>query len=383
MFTKLTQILDSYLELGIPGYDCIVYHKGECVYRRMNGYSDRENKIPVSGNELYYIYSCSKVMTVTAALQLYERGLFRLDDKLEKYIPEYATMYIKGDGGELRTARNSITVKDIFCMTAGFSYKLSNPAIAKFKEETGGICPTGEFARYMAGSVLDFEPGTAWQYSFCHDILASLVELWSGEKFGEYMRKNIFEPAGMKNSTFRIDESDLEKLCPQYSFDFNTKLIGRVDSTNVYRLGSAFESGGAGCVTTAMDCIKFAEALRQGKLLKEETIALMTKNHIEHCMESFILEKYAYGLGVRCPTGNDDVSDFGWGGAAGAGMWIDIEHGISAYYAQHVLNSPVIKKRNEIIFTIKEALGYGEATACADTDDADDERAAFARKYGI
>lgn len=68
--------------MGIPGYDCTVYHKGECVYRHFNGYSDTESKTPMNGNEVYNIYSCSKVITCTAALILYEKGKFKIEDKL-------------------------------------------------------------------------------------------------------------------------------------------------------------------------------------------------------------------------------------------------------------------------------------------------------------
>ena len=82
MFTKLTNKLDSFIEMGIPGYDCTVYHKGECVYRHFNGYSDTESKTPMNGNEVYNIYSCSKVITCTAALILYEKGKFKIEDKL-------------------------------------------------------------------------------------------------------------------------------------------------------------------------------------------------------------------------------------------------------------------------------------------------------------
>ena len=123
MFTKLSQKLYSFIEMGVPGYDCVIYHKGECVYRKYNGYSDRENKIPMNGKELYNIYSCSKVITCTAALQLYERGMFNLDDKLSKYMPEFETMYVQTDEG-LKKAEKDITIKDLFCMSAGFSYNL-------------------------------------------------------------------------------------------------------------------------------------------------------------------------------------------------------------------------------------------------------------------
>ena len=99
MFTKLTQKLDSFIERGIPGYDCTVYHKGECVYRHFNGFSDTENKVPMNGKEIYNIYSCSKVITCTAVLMLYEKGLFKLDDKLSKYMPEFEQMYVNTPNG--------------------------------------------------------------------------------------------------------------------------------------------------------------------------------------------------------------------------------------------------------------------------------------------
>ena len=117
MFENLTAKLDSFIQMGIPGNDCMVYKKGECVYRRYNGYSDRENKISMNGKEMYNIYSCSKLITCTAALMLYEKGLYKLDDKLSDYMEEFETMYVKTDNG-LEKAKNSITIKDLFCMTA-------------------------------------------------------------------------------------------------------------------------------------------------------------------------------------------------------------------------------------------------------------------------
>lgn len=380
MFTKLTEMLDSFIGNGTPGYDCAVYRDGKCVYRHMNGYSDVENKIPVRGDELYYIYSCTKVITVTAAMQLYERGLFSLDDRVEKYVPEFKNMRVKTEDGT-RPAKTPITVKHLFTMTGGFSYALKNPAIQKFREETGGICPTREFARYMAETELEFEPGERWLYSICHDILGSLIEIWSGERLGEYVRKNIFEPAGMTSSSYRIEPEDYHKLSAQYKYDFGTHEIVRVPPTNVYDLGPGFESGGAGCVTTLDDCIRFAEALRTGRLLKEETLDLMSQNHIEQCMDSFWIERYAYGLGVRCSRGGDGISDIGWGGAAGAGIWIDRKNGLSVYYAQHVLSSPIIKRRNDIIFVIKEILGLGGGVEKA--DDGVTEKDKMRSNYGV
>ena len=372
MFEKITEMLDSFIGNGTPGYDIAIYRHGECLLRKMAGYSDAENEIKMNGSELYYAYSCSKMITATAVLQLWQRGLFDLDDKVEKYIPEFATMYVKCEDGGKREAKTPITVRHLITMTAGFSYVfLNNPGIKKFREETGGRCPTRDFAKYVASeTTLEFEPGTKWNYSLCHDILGSLIEIWSGEKFGDYLKKNIFEPSGMTDTSFYIPPEQYDRLCTQYKYDYATKTISRVAPTNCYDIGPEFESGGAGCVTTVDDMIRFGEALRTGKLLREDTLDMMSQNQIAHCQDTFWIEKYSYGLGVRCSKGGDGITDIGWGGAAGAGLWVDRTLGLTVYYAQHVLNSPIVKRRNELIFLIKEDLGIGTATEVAKEDTA-------------
>ena len=99
MFNKVTEFLDSYIKDGMPFYDCAVMKDGVCVYRHSNGYTDTESKITVTGKEKYNIYSCSKLITCVAALQLWERGCFSLEDKLSDYMPEFEKMTVKcGDG---------------------------------------------------------------------------------------------------------------------------------------------------------------------------------------------------------------------------------------------------------------------------------------------
>ena len=90
MFEQTKALCEWFLKLGIPGFDLIVYKDGQCILRHMGGYADPEKKIPVQGKEKYHIYSCSKLITVTAAMQLWEKGLFSLDDKLSDYMPEFA-----------------------------------------------------------------------------------------------------------------------------------------------------------------------------------------------------------------------------------------------------------------------------------------------------
>lgn len=128
MFSEVTKFLDKMIELGVPGTDCIVYKSGKEVYRHMNGYSNLEEKIPTKGNEFYNIYSCTKIVTCVAALQLYEKGMFDLDDNLSKYMPEFEIMHVKTADG-VKKAENSITIRHLFTMTAGLNYETSSVSI--------------------------------------------------------------------------------------------------------------------------------------------------------------------------------------------------------------------------------------------------------------
>ena len=99
MFEKTINVMESFREMGLPGYDLIVYKDGKQIFRHWNGYSDLENRIPMTGKERYNIYSCSKPITCVAAMQLWEKGLFSLEAPLAKYIPEFAEMTVRTPEG--------------------------------------------------------------------------------------------------------------------------------------------------------------------------------------------------------------------------------------------------------------------------------------------
>ena len=356
MFQKTKAFCDSLLEIGLPGFDLLVYKDGECVLRYMNGYSDLENKVKMNGNERYNIYSCSKVITCTAALQLYERGMFSLEDKLSDYMPEFAEMTVRC-GDTVKAAERPILIKHLFEMTAGFSYDCSSPELKKAFADTEGRCPTREVMKYLAKEPLLFEPGERWEYSLCHDVLAALIEVISGEKFEEYVRKNIFEPMGMENSTFMLPDCELDSVAEQYKVE---KGVNRNIGKNIiiHKLGKEYAAGGAGCISTTVDYVKFLEGLRTFKLLKPETVELMATDRLTESQKvSYTSRKtHGYGLGVRCPKGDERYIDFGWGGAACAYLAIDMKNGISIYFAAHQLSSPAQGLRSMVCRFVRAEL---------------------------
>ncbi len=361
MFENLKKFCDSFLELGVPGFDLAVYKDGKCLLRHMNGYSDFENKVKINGNERYNIYSCSKVITCTAALQLWEKGLFSLEDKLSDYMPEFEEMKLKTDDG-IKKAQNPILIKHLFEMTAGFSYDCYSPQLKKAIAETDGKCPTREAMKYLAKEPLLFEPGDRWEYSLCHDVLAAFVEVVSGEKFETYVKKNIFDVVGMNNSTFMLPEDEIDAIAPQYSFE-DGKLINIGKPIFNYKIGTEYASGGAGGISTVDDYIKFLEGLRTHKLLKPETLKLMITDRLSaHQKRTYwTSDTHGYGLGVRCPKGDKRYIDFGWGGAAGAYLAVDMQNAISIYLGSHLLFSPAQGLRSTLYrFVRAELIDNGE-----------------------
>lgn len=357
MFENVKAMCESFLKMGVPYFDVIIYKDGKELLRHMGGYTDLENKIPVRGDELINVYSNSKPVTVTAALQLWEKGMFSLEDALWKYLPEYKEMTVRTQRG-IEPAKNPIKIWHLFTMTAGFSYDTNTQWAEELRRDTNGHCPTREMARYLAKEPLLFEPGTDYRYSFAHDVLAALVEVVSGQKFEVYVKENIFDPLGMTRSSFLLPEEARAQIAIQYAFKEGKAV--RHTLPNEFRLGPDHASGGAGLVTTVDDYIKFAEALRTYKLLKKETTDMIHKNWLTPEQHEKFGHKvnYFYGLGMRTAKPGTARADFGWGGAAGTMMNVDIDHGITVFYSQHLRNSPNMSIRSRVYDALLRDLGY-------------------------
>lgn len=358
-FKALADFLDHLTnDIGIPGCSVAVYKEHTPLFKYSSGYADRESNIKMCGNELFNLYSTSKVITCACALTLLEKGKFLLSDPLCEYIPEYADMNIlvKADNGQttLVKAKNKIKVCDLFTMSAGLNYNLQSDsiknALAKCESRS-----TTDIVRAIAGEPLSFEPGTRWQYSLCHDVLGGFIEIVSGKSFGQYLNEAILEPCGMSSTGFDIGKLDSSRLAKQYRFDYSKKRAFP-ESGNIYKLSDAYESGGAGLISCVDDYILFADAMANGgvasngnRILSRYTIDLMRTNHLDSIaladLNWSVLSGYGYGLGVRTMMHREkggiigSVGEFGWGGAAGAYAMIDPENKLSVFYAQHMLNN--------------------------------------------
>ncbi|MBP5181396.1 MAG: beta-lactamase family protein, partial [Lentisphaeria bacterium] len=156
-------LLKQFEKVGIPSIDCVVFQKGKCVFRYMSGFSDEAKTKKIDGSERYNIYSCSKLFTCTAVMQLLERDLLRLEDPVYEFLPEFREMKKLVDGRQ-EEVKNTITVRHLLTMTAGLTYNTVSENLKRGREETNGKMPTREAMKYLAKDPLVFEPGSSWQY---------------------------------------------------------------------------------------------------------------------------------------------------------------------------------------------------------------------------
>ncbi len=372
-FSNLKCCLDRMItEYHTPGVDCIVCKNHEILFRYFTGMSDLENRKPVIGKELYIIFSMTKMLTCVSALQLLEKGAYTLDDPVSQYLPEFEKMKIAdaefdveaaakiasgealGEGTALGVdgyAENPITVRHLFTMGAGLDYNLNSEPIVKARAE--GKKTTREYVKAISETVLGFEPGTRFRYSLCHDVLGALVEVWSGQKLGDYMQEHLFEPLGMNNTFFGVpkDGETRSRMAARYTYDEN-RMPKRLPLECVFNFSEEYQSGGAGLISCTEDYALFLDALACGgvgktgeRILNTETVKLMGTNQLSgKPLEDFdkMRPGYGYGLGVRTHLKPDvsgslsPVGEFGWDGAAGAFSMVDLGNGLSLTYFQQI-----------------------------------------------
>ena len=353
-FQRLKEFLDNYVPtLGVPGSDTVVYKDHKEVFRYRSGVENLELGTRVRSDATYNLYSCSKVATCTAGMQLIERGLILANDPLYEYFPEYKHIKIN-DNGQLRESGKPILIKHLFGMMSGLDYNLNRPAIKRVIEQTDGRCPTLDIIRALPDDPFLFEAGERYQYSLSHDVLGGLIELVSGKKLGDYMRDNIFEPLGMKDTGFDLTDELLARMATQYNYDnANKKAIEIPRSMNIYRFGSEYQSGGAGLISTADDYILLADALAnhgKGKtgvrILSPRTVDLMRSTILTPEQNKAYATDYHVGYnycyGVRVMTNPAEAGSlipkgtFGWDGAKMSIVFASPEEKIALFHATHV-----------------------------------------------
>ena len=336
-------------EVGIPYLDVLCYKEHREVFRYLSG----EN---TTGKEKLYMYSCGKPITVVSALRLIEEGKLSLEDKVCDYLPEIKNAFIINEQGEKEYVGEQMTVRHLFTMTSGFTYEVYAPHLVRFAKESQGKATLRDFIAKFVEAPLAFAPGTNYKYSISHDVLGAVTEVITGKKFSEYVKECIFAPLGMKESRFDNKEENMADVYMAYA----DGRVERIVEEKFLIPTPAYESGGAGLVSTVEEYIRFADALACGgvaangyQVLSEPTLRQLVSEQLKEiainndfaCVQG---SDYGYGLGVRIRQVSTewglDKGEFGWDGAAGSYVMIDPKNKFSVFIGVHLRNWPVAFK---------------------------------------
>ena len=358
---KLTDYLNSLLELGVPSVDCMVLRDHRVIYRHTAGTQDSERKIPVERDQLYLMFSMTKVQTMTAVLSLLEQGKLSLEDPVSKYLPAYGhTLVRRADGSE--EEGRPILMKHLVSMQSGLDYDLKRPGILRVVQETQGTASTRQIVDSFAETPLLFQPGEHFCYSLSHDVAAAVVETVTGMSFGEYLKKLIWEPLGMKNTFFAkhdnsalVGRKDGPALAAQFICEEDVRICP-MEAICDYQLSENYESGGAGLISCTEDYARLGDMLACGgisaegiRILKPETVELVKQNllgpaGIEDIANTMGRVGYGYGIGMQILLDPEKIGStspkgvFGWDGAAGSCLTMDTASKTTLVYIEHVRN---------------------------------------------
>lgn len=315
------------------------------------GWADKEAQVPLRTDHIFRVFSNTKLITSCAALLLYEEGKLKLDDPIERFIPQLGNRKVLRKGAtsieDAEPARSSITIRHLLSHSSGLSYGFFDPGTVIYKalNERGVHNPMttlADMVNVLAGLPLIYHPGTSWEYSLATDVTARLVEVVSGLSFDKFIQTRICNPLGMVDTGFVVPAKDYSRLVAYYAgADIMEPMkpgLTRTDNApfpGAYLKPVARLNGGGGLVSTMPDIIALIRSLLPGgpTLLKPETIALMMTNQLpegqwirfatlgEQPGKAFSL---AGGLIVRpSPIDHpDSTGELYWGGVAGTQWWI-------------------------------------------------------------
>ena len=285
---EIDQVLRQKCEAKeIPGVVAVAATGSDIIYQGGFGKRDLGKDDAMTADSVFWIASMTKAITTAAGMQLVEQGKLSLDDPIGKLLPDLANpQVLEGfdDKGEpkLRPATRPITLRHLMTHTAGFCYDMWNGDMAKYMEKTGtpGIISCLNAA---LKTPIMTEPGTRWEYGINIDFVGKAVEAVSGQKLDAYLRDNLLGPLGMNDTAFKISDSMRQRLVGMHARGEDGVLAPipfELEQT------PEFHMGGGGLYGTAADYIKFTQTiLNKGRgngnqVLKPETVALMSQNHI-------------------------------------------------------------------------------------------------------
>ncbi|MEU2280352.1 serine hydrolase domain-containing protein [Streptomyces sp. NPDC013178] len=386
---RLDQHIAHHVDEGrLPGFLVAVARGGRVAHLTTHGHRDLAAGLPVEPDTLWRIYSMTKPVTSVGALMLVEEGRLSLDDPIADHLSAFADqrVYVSGSGADMitRPVEQPILVRHLMTHTAGltFAFYHCHPVDALYREAglESAVLPGSNLAETVeayARLPLQFEPGTQWNYSVATNVLGRIIEVVSGQDLDEFLAERIFRPLGMPDAGFQVGDEQAARLAELYG-DADDGRIEPIAGLPLFGR-PRFLSGSGGMVATAYDIHRFMELLRRRgeldgtRLLRPETVDLMTRNHLPGGADLRTVgsrpahdepgnDGVGFGLGVsvvidpertQAPSG---LGTYGWSGVATTTFWVDPSRDLTVQFLTQLRPRKSLKLYPDLKRLVHEAV---------------------------
>ena len=326
----LTQLV---ADRRIAGAVAAVARRGTVGYLKAVGVQDLSARTPMTERSLFRIYSMAKPVTAVAVMMLFDEGTFRLDDPVERYLPEFAQVQVVDQTGAApRKPARPITVEDLLLHTSGLSHRTSD--LYRTLAVRSRADSLSEFIGKIVKAPLMEDPHTRFRYSEATTVLGRLVEVWSGMPFDVFLERRVFQPLGMIDTVFWVGSDRKSRLATVYGPAPDGGLVPVEMEAVPFTERPRLLEGAVGLVSSVPDYLRFSQMLLdQGaaggtRLLAAATVQRMTVNGLPGDVLKGRGGRMGWGLGnvdVRMDAGDTgaSVGEYGWDGTGGTIFWVD------------------------------------------------------------
>lgn len=322
----------------IAGAVTLVATKDGILHADAAGYGEVEKMRPMTMDALFWIASMTKPITGTAILMLQDEGKLHVSDPVAKFLPEFAGL--KTPSGK----DANLTIAQLLTHTSGLG-EASGPAEMNARK-------LADLVPLWLAAPMQYEPGSRWKYTQGGiNAAARIVEVVSGIEFDQFLQTRIFDPLGMKDTTFYPTDAQRARLATSYARDKNTGTLAAVPPRVGYEGTRARPpQGNGGLYSTGPDYARFCQMLlgsgaRDGvRILNPETVTFLSEPQTGDLPTGFFQndlfgqrgKNYGWGIGTSIlRTPHEGVAamlspgSYGHGGAWGTQAWIDPAKGVA------------------------------------------------------
>jgi CubicO group peptidase (beta-lactamase class C family) len=370
----------EYIDAGrLAGAQLAIQHRG-ALHGWCFGFLDRERTRPLRADTLYRIFSMTKPITSVAFMMLVEEGRVALSDSVTRHIPAWNNLRLRA-----QPLTREMRIVDLLSHTSGLTYGIQyRTEVDALYRKALSMQPAGpaleEFTAALGALPLEFEPGTAWNYSVATDVLGYLIEKLSGQSLREFLEQRLLGPLGMRDTDFSVLPAARQRLAECY-VRRPAELLGLPGPSfeGDRTAQPTFLSGGGGLISTVADYLRFCNViLNRGRcgtvrLLSPETMTLMTANHLPMGRDLpavtaglFSEPGYAgigFGLGwasiidPKIAQLRGNPGDAFWSGMANTFFWCDPEQELIVIFMTQLLPSETYPLQKQIRALVYDAIG--------------------------